>query len=263
MARVLLILSIVLTLVTAGIGFMAKQKVDALQGDLLSSKRDLNATRTTLTKTRTELDGTKKDLADTKQQLDDRSADLAKAKTELDNAQRDLAKANADVEAKTKQMADIQAQLAAIKGSIGEVSPEQLGTKIKELSDMNTRLSTELAEAKQVQETLNERVRMQEEQVATKQREVDAYRNVTVRQGLSGRILAYNPGWNFVVLSVGDKAGLKAGVQMIVARGNQMIGKVRVTSVEPNTAIADVLPGTVARGQSIQAGDTVIYEGSR
>ena len=97
-------------------------------------------------------------------------------------------------------------------------------------------------------------MRVQEEQVATKTREVDAYRNVTVRQGLSGRVLAYNPGWNFVVLSIGDKAGLKSGVQMIVTRGNQAIGKVRVTSVEPNTAIADVLPGTMARGQSVQAG---------
>jgi hypothetical protein len=65
------------------------------------------------------------------------------------------------------------------------------------------------------------------------------------------------------VLSIGDKAGLKSGVQMIVVRGNQAIGKVRVTSVEPNTAIADVLPGSMARGQSVQAGDTVIYEGSR
>jgi hypothetical protein len=50
---------------------------------------------------------------------------------------------------------------------------------------------------------------------------------------------------------------------MIVTRGNSMIGKVRVTSVEPNTAIADVLPGSMARGQSVQAGDAVIYEGAR
>ena len=263
MARVLLILSIVLTLVTAGLGFVAKQKVDALQSDMLGVKRDLSATKATLTKTRTELDGTKKDLADTKQQLDERVADLAKAKTELDNAQRDLAKANADVEAKTKEMAAIQAQMKALEGSVGDVPVNQLAAKIKELSDSNTRLTTELNEAKQVADTLNERVRAQEEQIATKTREVDAYRNVTVRQGLSGRILAYNPGWNFVVLSIGDKAGLKSGVQMIVTRGNQMIGKVRVTSVEPNTAIADVLPGTVARGQSVQAGDTVIYEGAR
>ena len=261
MARVLLILSIVLTLVTAGLGFVAKQKVDALQSDMLGMRRDLKATTATLTKTRTDLDGAKKDLADTKQQLDERVADLAKAKTDLDAAQRDLATAKADVEAKTKELATIRETMPAVGGeqlSAAQIS-ERMAQKDKELADAKTAL----AEAQQVADTLNDRVRVQEEQIATKTREVAAYRNVTVQQGLSGRILAYNPGWNFVVLSIGDKAGLKSGVQMIVSRGNQMIGKVRVTSVEPNTAIADVLPGTVARGQSLQAGDSVIYQGSR
>jgi len=42
-----------------------------------------------------------------------------------------------------------------------------------------------------------------------------------------------------------------------------MVGKVRVTTVEPSTAIADVLPGTLAKGQSVQPGDTVIFQGGR
>lgn len=261
MARVLLILSIVLTLVTAGLGFVAKQKVDALQGDMQAAKRDLNATKNNLIKTRTELDGTKKDLATAKQQLDDRTAELAKAKTELDDAQKKLAEANVLVEAKTKELEAIQKKISA-PGTPGMTAEEMLARMDQVTKDL-AKAQTELAEATQVAETLNARVREQEDKIATKQREVDAYRNVTVRAGLSGRILAYNPGWNFVVLSIGDKAGLKSGVQMIVTRGNSMIGKVRVTSVEPNTAIADVLPGTVARGQSVQAGDTVIYEGAR
>lgn len=260
MARVLLILSIVLTLVTAGLGFMAKQKVDGLQSDLLGAKRDLSATKASLTKTTTELGTTKKDLTDAKQQLDARTADLAKAKSELDDSQKKLAESNTVLEAKTKELAAIQVVIDELtKGK----PPAELGKQVEQFKLDLQKAQTELLEARQVADTLNERNRVQEEQLATKTREVDAYRNVTVRQGLSGRILAYNPGWNFVVLSIGDKAGLKSGVQMIVTRGNSMIGKVRVTSVEPNTAIADVLPGTMARGQSVQAGDGVIYEGSR
>ena len=50
---------------------------------------------------------------------------------------------------------------------------------------------------------------------------------------------------------------------MVVTRAGSMVGKVRVTTVEPNSAIADVLPGTIARGDSVQPGDSVVFEGQR
>ena len=79
--------------------------------------------------------------------------------------------------------------------------------------------------------------------------------------GLQGRILAVNAGWNFVVLSVGDKQGVSVNAPLLVVRGNQPIAKLRITSVEPSTSIADVLPGSVPRGISVQPGDTVIFQG--
>src|SRR5258708_1299577 len=81
------------------------------------------------------------------------------------------------------------------------------------------------------------------------------------RAGLQGRILAVNAGWNFVVLSVGDKQGVVVNAPLLVVRGNQPIAKLRITSVEPSTSIADVLPGSVPRGVTVQPGDTVIFQG--
>ena len=48
---------------------------------------------------------------------------------------------------------------------------------------------------------------------------------------------------------------------MVVTRGGQMVAKVRVTSVEPSTSIADIIPSSVVKGQSVQPGDSVVYEG--
>ena len=48
---------------------------------------------------------------------------------------------------------------------------------------------------------------------------------------------------------------------LLVVRGNEPIARLRVTSVEPSTSIADVLPGSVRRGMTVQPGDTVIFEG--
>ena len=81
-----------------------------------------------------------------------------------------------------------------------------------------------------------------------------------MRNGLTGRILAVNQAWNFVVLNLGDRNGVVGNAEMLIKRGNQLIGKVRVTSVEPSTSIADIVSNSVPRGVSIQPGDNVIYQ---
>lgn len=258
MARVFLFLSIVLALVTAGLGFVAKTEVDKLQTILRSTRVELNNTKTTLAKTKAELEATKKELDATKLQLDEKTAELAKTKTELDDTQKKLTDANVAVEENAKKIADLTEKLSKIPSAPGE----DIGKKIEQMTADLLKAQTELAEAKQVQETLTAKMKEKEESLVATQRTVDAYKYQFVKNGLSGRILAFNPGWNFVVLSIGDKAGLKPGVNMVVTRGNSMIAKVKVTSVEPNTAIADVVPGTM-RGGKVEAGDTVIYEGAR
>jgi hypothetical protein len=112
-------------------------------------------------------------------------------------------------------------------------------------------------------ETLNRSKTESEEKIASANKEIERYRAGVTKAGLTGKILAVNPGWNFVVLNIGDRAGVKANTQMLVVRNGQRVATVRVTSVEPATAIADVVPGTLARGQSIQPGDSVVYEGRR
>ncbi|MCX7869570.1 MAG: hypothetical protein N2322_06425, partial [Terrimicrobiaceae bacterium] len=81
-----------------------------------------------------------------------------------------------------------------------------------------------------------------------------------MRDGLQGRILAVNQAWNFVVLNLGDKNGVVSNAEMLVKRGNSLIGKVRITSVEPATSIADIIPSSVPAGVMISPGDQVIFQ---
>ena len=81
-----------------------------------------------------------------------------------------------------------------------------------------------------------------------------------MRHGLEGRVLAVNPAWNFVVLNLGDKNGVVNNAELLVKRGTQFIGKVRVTSVEPSTSIADIVANSVPQGATISPGDDVIYQ---
>ena len=261
-ARVLLISSILIGFVSAYFGYQTKERAVVLQDTLKTTKTSLAQTTTKLKTTEKELDGTKTTLEETKGTLKQREDELGTIKGQLDTAKSDLAKAQTDVEGKDKELADAKAKLdEAMKA--GGANPGELAQKIKDLQDAKNKAEIELAESKQIAEALKAQADQLQASADAKDTVIKGYKDNTVRQGLSGKVVAYNPGWNFVVLNIGDKAGLKSGVPMLVLRGGNMVGKLKVTSVEPNTAIADVLPGTIARGDSVQPGDSVVYQGSR
>ena len=80
--------------------------------------------------------------------------------------------------------------------------------------------------------------------------------------GIRGTVLAVNPAYNFVVLSLGARQGVEPNSEMLVLRGGSFIGKIRISSVEPATAIGDIITSTLARGVQVQPGDTVVYAGN-
>jgi len=262
MAKILLGLSIVLTLLTAGLGFMTKNKVEALQGDVKSSKQNLASATASLNSTKATLTKTTDDLTAAKTLVEERDSQIAKQKTDVDAANAKALEATRMAEERGAELASMKVKIEEMTGKPG-VNVEEMATRQTELTAALQKAQTELAEARQVQDTLNARVKEAEDKASASQQQVNAYKGPIIQAGLTGRVLAFNPGWNFVVLSIGDRQGVKANTQMLVLRGNQAIAKVRITSVEPSQSIADVIPGTMARGTSVQAGDTVIYEAKR
>jgi hypothetical protein len=82
------------------------------------------------------------------------------------------------------------------------------------------------------------------------------------RAGVHGSVLAYNQAYNFVVLNLGARNGVEPNSEMLVLRDGTLIGKIRISSVEPATAIGDILTNSLARGVQLQPGDNVIYAGT-
>ena len=80
--------------------------------------------------------------------------------------------------------------------------------------------------------------------------------------GIRGRVLAVNRAYNFVVLNLGGRQGVEPNTEMLVLRGGSFIGRIRISSVEPATAIGDIITSSLARGVQVQPGDTVIYAGT-
>ena len=82
------------------------------------------------------------------------------------------------------------------------------------------------------------------------------------RPGVHGTVLAYNQAYNFVVLNLGARNGVESNSEMLVLRDGTLIGKIRISSVEPATAIGDIISNSLARGVQVQPGDSVIYAGT-
>jgi septal ring factor EnvC (AmiA/AmiB activator) len=258
MGNILLIIAIVVSLLTAGVGFMNRSTLEETKGELSSTQGSLNSERESHAQTKQQLSESQENLAKTTQEKDSLTSQLASTKSDLDSAnnkvaslesdvtqkQSEIERLNGEVSSKDQRIAELeQSQNEAVAG--GPDPTEELQAALGEKEAIIEGLQTQLASTRNQLDQLRDR-----ENARTQQR---------MRAGLTGKIMAVNPSWNFVVLDVGDRNGVVNNAEMLVKRGTSLIGKVRITSVEPSTSIADIVASSVPRGFSIQPGDSVIY----
>lgn len=261
MAKILLVISIVITLLTAGLGYMTKTKVADLQTNLSRAKDDLQSTRNSLDTTKKDLSKTKEDLTTANKTIDETKQKLTAAETEAKDAKAKADQLAKDIEERSTKIASLEDEITKMKSGVG--TDGQADPKVVQLEEDLKRAVAERDELKAVQDTLNARVQEADERLQTAQATVQRYQKGIASQSLSGRVLAVNQGWNFVVLDVGDRQGAAVNAPLLVLRGGQPIARLRITSVEPSTSIADVVPGSIARGVTVQPNDRVVFAGNR
>ncbi|MEI8283707.1 MAG: hypothetical protein WCG52_01840 [bacterium] len=261
MGKILIILSIVVSLASAGVGYLNRTT-------LLQTKETLASTQADLEKTKSELEETKKKLTDSeaknteltaqKEQLE---SQVAKLKTELATTQTNLTEANTKLTEKTAEIATLTADL---KTKEDELAAEKLAREVATAA--STAAPVEDKNLKEIADLKSEKNKLTEDLESTlaalaeyKKKEIET-KLKSARRNLMGRVLAVNQAWNFVVLSIGDKNGVLSNTELIVKRGSTEIGRVRITSLEPSTSIADIIPTSITRGLSIQPGDEVIFK---
>ncbi len=259
MQKPLIILSLVLSLASAGVGYInlnklkdAKQTATECQkskDDLLkkfaSSSAEIKSLHDQLANTGSDSNKVSAQISDLQSQKDKVIADneeLQKAVTQKDA---DLIQAKKDLEAAQQALAE--AQKGGSTSTNNSTALDALTTSNKELQVIN--------------DSQKEKIKDLETQVTQFRKREAQRRNKMLKQGLEGKILAVNPSWNFVVLSLGDRNGVVSNAEMLIKRDSQLIGRVKITSVEPSTSIADIIASSVKKGFSVQPGDSVIYMG--
>lgn len=266
MVKIFSILTLLVSLAAAYLGFESKNLVEAFKiradkehTNLLEKTAKLKKTEDTLAATEADLKMTKEDLEKTKETLRTKETELDKTKTELAATMTMLAE-------KDKELVDLKdkfAKLNPVPGPPGEDIAKKLDDLVKAKADLETKAQTlekEKAELTTTVETLTANKKELEGRIEPMKAEIKKYKEGIIQEGLTGRVLAVNSGWGFCVLSIGDSKGAAANRVLIVRRGGEAIGRVKITAVESSQSVADIITSSFAKGTYIQPGDEVIYK---
>jgi hypothetical protein len=253
MAKYLLIAVVVISLATAGLGFVNHGKLVDTLATLDQTKLTLGTAQKTLTTTQT-------DLKTTKATLEAANSDKTKLAADLTAAQGEASKAKSDLDAATKDVATKAAKITELETQIASIQPANPTEPGQDLKAMVDKLNQTIQEQESQITSLSEKNKADAEKVKTFEEQEKLRQTKQMQKGLEGRVLAVNPAWNFVVLSIGDKQGVVNNAELLLKRSGQYLGKVRITSVEPSTSIADIVANTLPSGVAVQPGDSVIFQ---
>lgn len=264
MAKIALSITVVLGLVLIFFGYQAKEEVAKVQQEWKKTRGDLTNEKADHKKTQGDLKDTKETLAKTQSDLDQSQKEVATLKGEVQEAKTMLTEATTKFEDANAKLTAINNELEQIKAELGGVGGiegiKALVERSKQQAEQLAVLEKEKQELEAVKTALTTQKNDAEGKLTKVEQEVNSYRGNVWRTGLEGQIVAYNKEWNFVVLNIGDRQGARPSNVLVVKRGAQAVGRVKVTTVEPAQSIADIVPGSVRKGDSLQPGDTVVFE---
>jgi hypothetical protein len=259
-------LATALLLLAAVFGFLNGQKIRALRAGVANAQAARDAAeRRTHEKVNTPVGGT----AEEHGRLAEAENRATKAESELAQIQKEKADLQAKLDENQKESASLQTRgpgveqnsTASITGSPAAAVPPA-GDFQSQLDDLRRQLDSAEKEKAFLSEKLQDMQERADQPKEAKKRREAVRETGPRRTGLRGTILAVNQAYNFVVLNLGVRHGVESNAEMLVLRDGALVGKIRISSVEPSTAIGDIMTNSLARGAQMQPGDNVIYAGT-
>ena len=192
---------------------------------------------------------------------------LQDTKKTLATTQADLKKTTADLESTKTQLAAATTEITGLKDSVAKKDAEitEKGNKVTALEGEKTALQGQVDEAnkkiaKNEAEITELHAQIKDHDLTIKDLNMQlGHGNLNPPKGTNGKILAVSHDWKFAVLDIGRDNGLWPNGEMLIHRGTNLLGRVRIGIVHKKVAIADILTEYTAPNVVIQEGDRVLY----
>jgi myosin heavy subunit len=255
----LLAISVSLLLISAVFGVLNGGKAKALRNDVAEAKNQREtAERQRQTAAKSIKDRETK-IAGELAKVSQNESRIASAEAELVKTQTEKSDLQGKLQANEAQIADLQKHIDEMNKN--SANPNPGAPSVAELQAQLEDARKQLEGAEHEKTFIAEKLGPTREQSRGPEVMVQR-REPSFHPSVRGTVLAVNQAYNFVVLNLGNRQGLEPNAEMLVLRETTIIGKIRISSVEPATAIGDILANSLARGVQVQPGDTVIYAGS-
>jgi hypothetical protein len=217
-----------------------REKLNTSAGGTVEEHGKVGEVENRAVKAEAELAQIQKEKVDLQTKLDEDQKKIASLQKRVQEAEKNPNPSVADSAATTAPATDLQSQLDDLRRQLDGAEKEKafLSEKLQDIQEH----AGQSKEGKKRRETVR--------QAGPR------------RTGLRGTVLAVNQAYNFVVLNLGAHHGVESNTEMLVLREGTLIGKIRISSVEPATAIGDIITNSLARGAQMQPGDNIIYAGT-
>jgi hypothetical protein len=254
--------SVLLLALSAVFGILNLQKTRGLRTEITHSETARQTAELQRVSREKELKGREAAVAAAQAKYGDAQSKAASTEAELLKAQTDKNDLQAKLRANETEIAELRKRIENAESKTVAGAPPATTASAAELQ-------AQLEDAKkQLDAAEREKVLLSDKMKGTQERSTQLETAKTHRPassgnpGIRGTVLAVNQAYNFVVLSLGGRQGVEPNSEMLVLRGGAFIGKIRISSVEPATAIGDIITSSLARGVQVQPGDIVVYAGS-
>jgi len=233
--RISLIVAIIAGLAVGTLNFVKVKKIiedtraerNKWHSQFDETDRNLKKTTATLKQTTAALDQTKKDLETTKKERDT-------AVAVADTLKKQAATLQSNLDKSEKDLTDAKIELDKYHAAFP--TPQQALSVAKDMKALQERV-----------DVIEDEKKVLQRQLVRVQNELNVYKNpdhpVELPAALIGKVLVADPKWDFVVLNVGEEQGAQEHGEMLVNRDGKLVAKIKITSVQKDRSIANVLPG--------------------
>jgi len=268
MIRILLFATIALSLASASLAFLTRQKAEELAGNLKSTSQTVTETKSSASKLKEEnktaqsrIEELSKSTEEQKSQADKVAANLKESEAKGTKLEAEMAEKQKKVESLNRQLEEA---LAAAKPAAPMPDPAQEQKLAKLTEDLEkTKQAAEAEQKRLMQKTVELEGKVA--QLTAKNKAANGGGpagggggNAGTKKAVSGTVVAVNEGWNFVVVDLGDRNGVTPETQLAVQRKGKVVANLKVTEVRPKHVSAGVEYAEGSHKDKVLLGDTVV-----
>lgn len=270
MIRILLFATIALSLASASLAYLTRQKAAEVAGNLKTATQSVTETKSGAAKLKEENKAAQSRLEELGKSAEEQKAQVEKTVASLKESESKGTKLEADLAEKTKKVETLTRQLeeavAAAKPAAPVPDPAQ-EQRIEKLTEelKTTRQTAEAEQKRLLQKTVDLEGKIAK--LTAKNKPDPSGDGRTADSGgadggkqktVSGTVVAVNQGWNFVVVDLGDKNGITPETLLAVQRNGRVVANLKVNEVRPKHVSADVEYAEGYRRGKVLLGDTVV-----